>query len=286
MAASVEPLEDPLAAYLVAQVGAAMEHLEEVPEKAAIHQTRVALRRLRSTLRVFGDLLELAEERLAWADEELGWFAGLLGEVRDRQVQRARFITVLAEIEPEDVADDVVLRVGIRIELLLLAEERAAARVVEETLAGERYRTLRALLEEWGAHPPVARAESAKKHRRDVRALAKAAAKKADKRLAAAVVGTDDEQLHRARKASKRARYGAEVLRPLHGDESEGRRSHFKGLQEVLGDFQDAVVAQETIRRLAGAVDDVESAFVLGLLYAQAADQAVRSRHRARSLTR
>ncbi|MGZ6734437.1 MAG: CHAD domain-containing protein [Nocardioides sp.] len=286
MAAPVEPQDQPLAAYLAAHVEAAMEHLEEVPERTAIHQTRVALRRLRSTLRVFADLVELSEERLAWVDEELSWFAGILGEVRDRQVQRARFITVLAEIAPEDVAYEVVVRVATRIELLLLTEERAAATVVEETLVFERYRTLRALLEEWRVRPPVALTDSAKEHRRDVRTAAKAATKKADKRLAAAVKGIDDEALHRARKAAKRARYAAEVLRPLGSDDSEPQRSHYKGLQEVLGDFQDAVVAQETIRRLAAAVDDTESAFVLGLLYAQAADQAAQSRHRARALTR
>ena len=54
-----------------------------------IHDTRVAIRRLRSTIRVFGKLFDRsATDHL---DEELKWFAGLLGEVRDRQVQPTRW---------------------------------------------------------------------------------------------------------------------------------------------------------------------------------------------------
>ena len=64
-----------------------------------IHDTRVAIRRLRSTIRVFGKLLDRsAAEHL---DNELKWFASLLGEVRDRHVQRRRFREVLADWPPE-----------------------------------------------------------------------------------------------------------------------------------------------------------------------------------------
>src|SRR5215208_7782919 len=54
-----------------------------------VHDTRVAMRRLRSTLRVFGKLLD--RPATGHVDGELKWFAGLLGEVRDCQVQRRRF---------------------------------------------------------------------------------------------------------------------------------------------------------------------------------------------------
>jgi len=282
MADPVDPHAQPLTAYLRAQVDAAMEHLEEVPEERAIHQTRVAIRRLRSTLRVFAGLLDLTEEQRAAADEELSWFAGVLGEVRDRQVQRGRFITVLAELSHEDVPAATVVRSAALIEQTLLAEERVAATAVEETLGSARYRALRGLLEAWREQPPVAPAEAGKEHRRAVRAAARRSARTADKRLAAAVAGADDAELHRARKASKRARYAGEVLR-LSG-RGEEQRTRYKRLQEVLGDFQDAVVAQETIRRLAGAIDDAPCCFVLGLLYAQARDDAAAARRRARTL--
>ncbi len=54
-----------------------------------VHPTRVGIRRFRSTLRVFGRLFD--QTARAELDAELSWYAGLLWEVRDRQVQRARF---------------------------------------------------------------------------------------------------------------------------------------------------------------------------------------------------
>ena len=272
----------PLAVYLLQQVEAAMAQLEELPDERAIHQTRVAIRRLRSTVRVFAELLDLTEEERARADEELSWFAGLLGEVRDRQVQRDRFIAVLADLPAEDVPEESVVRVATLIEQTLLTEERAAARLVEETLSSERCRALCALLQAWRAKPPVRESDSPKAHRREVKAAAKKAARKADKRVAGAVGGADDAALHRARKAAKRARYAAEVLAGF--GSGRRRRQSYKRLQDVLGAFQDAVVAQETTRRLAQTIDDSECGFVLGVLYAEARDHADDVRRQARRL--
>src|SRR5690349_10335902 len=64
-----------------------------------IHDTRVAIRRLRSTVRVFGKLLD--QDAVGGLDDELKWFAGLLGEVRDCQVQRHHFAEALAQLPPE-----------------------------------------------------------------------------------------------------------------------------------------------------------------------------------------
>jgi CHAD domain/CYTH domain len=64
-----------------------------------IHDTRVAIRRLRSTLWVFGKLLD--RSAIGDLDGELRWFAGLLGEVRDCQVQARRFTEALDELPGE-----------------------------------------------------------------------------------------------------------------------------------------------------------------------------------------
>ncbi len=66
------------------------------PRQDPIHDTRVAIRRLRSTMRVFGKLLD--RSATGHVDDELKWFAGLLGEVRDCQVQRRRFQEALDAI--------------------------------------------------------------------------------------------------------------------------------------------------------------------------------------------
>jgi CHAD domain-containing protein len=278
----VDPHAQPLAAYLAEQAEAATEHLADVPEAHAIHQARVAIRRLRSTLRVFATLLELTEERAAWADGELSWLAELLGEVRDRQVQRDRFITALAELPDEDVPEETLVRAATLLDEALRAEERTAVERLADALEGERYRTLHALLQAWRSEPPVAVPEAPKKHRRAVRRAAEKASRKADKRLAHALASGEDEQLHRARKASKRARYAGEVLRII--GRGTQQRDHYKGLQEVLGDLQDAVVEQETIRRLATSIDHHQTGFVLGLLYARSRDHAAEARHRTRTL--
>ena len=67
-----------------------------------IHDTRVAIRRLRSTLRVFGRVLD--QSAIGDTDRELSWFAGLLGDVRDCQVQQRRFSDAL-----DDMPDELIL---------------------------------------------------------------------------------------------------------------------------------------------------------------------------------
>ena len=77
-----------LADYLATQVDAiALGDIALRRGLDPIHDVRVAIRRLRSTLRVFGAQIAASTE----LEGELKWFAGLLGEVRDCQVQRRRF---------------------------------------------------------------------------------------------------------------------------------------------------------------------------------------------------
>ena len=170
-----------------------------------IHDTRVAIRRLRSTIRVFGKLLDRsAAEHL---DEELKWFAGLLGEVRDRQVQRRRFCEVLADWPPELVLGPVANRINTD----LHSEQLRARTAVADAMDSPRYLDILATLQRWRTRVPLTTKPTAKKlHKRASRAE-----RKADRRLAAAVESSDDAMLHRARKAAKRARYAAELRRPL-----------------------------------------------------------------------
>src|SRR4029453_4592502 len=70
----------------------------EDPE--AVHQARVATRRIRSTLRTFSSLLD--EEGTARLRDDLKWRANLLGEVRDTDVLLERFSEHLAALPAED----------------------------------------------------------------------------------------------------------------------------------------------------------------------------------------
>ena len=76
--------------------------------------------------------------------------------------------------------------------------------------------------------------------------------------------------LHRGRKAAKRARYAAELCKPL---DQRAKRTikHYKHIQSVLGDHRDTVVVTEALRQMALASGTTlgENGFTYGLFYAR-----------------
>ena len=241
-----------------------------------IHDTRVAIRRLRSTLRIFGRLLDQSD--VGDMDGELKWFAGLLGEVRDCQVQQRRFGAAL-----DDIPDELTLGpVRARIRSHLQSIELPARTRVTDAMTGERYLTLMATLRRWRADAPLA----ADVPDRALGKPARKAAHKADKRLASGLETGDGDQLHRARKAAKRARYAAELLEPVAGKKAKRKVKHYKRIQSVLGDHQDTVVARAALRRMGTAAGTAagENGFTFGLLFAREQRLARDSRRDARAL--
>jgi CHAD domain-containing protein len=244
-----------------------------------IHDTRVAIRRLRSTIRVFGKLLDrTAAEHV---DEELKWFAGLLGEVRDRQVQRRRFGKVLADWPPELVLGPVANRINSELQ----SEQLRARKEVKEAMASPRYLEILVILQQWRTQVPATTEPSAERlHKRAIKAE-----RKADRRLAAAVDVGDGALLHGARKAAKRARYAAELRRPIDGSAAAKKaEKHFKRIQRVLGEHQDSVVASDALRRFAltAGTTPGENGFTYGLLYAREKQIADAARKQAGDLLR
>jgi CHAD domain-containing protein len=79
-----------------------------------------------------------------------------------------------------------------------------------------------------------------------------------------------DERLHEARKAAKRARYVCEALVPVFGKKARRMGRAAERVQGVLGDYQDCVLTQQVLAEagrqglLAG-----ESSFVLGRMHAR-----------------
>jgi CHAD domain-containing protein len=242
-----------------------------------IHDTRVAIRRLRSTIRVFGKLLDKSQAN--HLEQELKWFAGLLGEVRDRQVQRRRFREVLADWPPENVLGPVANRINTD----LHSDQLQARKVVAESMDSSRYLDILATLQQWRRALPVSSKPTSKKLRK--RALR--AEHKADRRLGAAVESGDAQMLHRARKAAKRARYAAELLGPLDSSAKKTAK-HYKRIQRVLGEHQDSVVASDVLRRFAlvAGTTPGENGFTYGLLFAREQRIAEDARDQASRLTR
>jgi CHAD domain-containing protein len=242
-----------------------------------IHDTRVAIRRLRSTLRVFGKVLN--GSGLDEFEAELKWFAGLLGEVRDCQVQRKRFSEALDEL-PEEL---VLGPVRTRVRNDLLAIELPARAAVTEAMTTQRHLAIMAVLRQWRTDPPVDPDTT-------IKALvkrARRAQRKADRRLTAALRDGDDTMLHRARKAAKRARYAAELCKTVDGSgQSKRTVKHYKRFQSVLGDYQDTVVASAALRRMGVAAGTTvgENGFTFGLLLGREQRIADECRRQARKL--
>src|SRR5690349_3183437 len=86
---SAQQYDSPLVGYLTEHIGLVLDGLTGLREGTdPIHDTRVAIRRTRSTLRIFKKQLDPVAGPAF--EEELKWFAGVLGDVRDAQVQLRR----------------------------------------------------------------------------------------------------------------------------------------------------------------------------------------------------
>jgi CHAD domain-containing protein len=253
-----EPAE-PLSAYLIAQQQAMLagDLALRRDDDAVIHDTRVAIRRLRSTLRSFGSLFNAPAD----LDSELRWIAGLMGEVRDRQVMDARLSQLVAELDDALVIGPV--RSRIHQEMQRERDEHWA--VLQAALKSDRYLRLLASVDTFVTAPAwtAGTAPGAKR----IAALAERADRKAVKRLAAA--GADPVLLHGARKAAKRARYAGE-LAGQGGDAVFAQQvKRNRATQDRLGEHQDSIVTAELLHRLgmiAGTTPG-ENGFTFGMLY-------------------
>jgi CHAD domain-containing protein len=278
VAEPVSPAGRALARYLGAQIDAIVaSDLGLRRGHDPIHDTRVAIRRLRSTLRVFRKAMD--RSAIGDLDGELRWFAGLLGDVRDCQVQHRRFSAALDEFPEELVLGPVRSRVRDELQSIELP---ARARV-REAMDSPRYLAIMAVLRNWRTNPPINPETTKGQLIRTTRRVGR----KADRRLTAALRDGDDAMLHRARKAAKRARYAAELLKPVGGAKRAKRiKKHYKGIQSVLGDHQDTVVASAALRRMAVSAGTTvgENGFTYGMLFSRERQIAEECRRQARNL--
>ncbi|HEY3895589.1 MAG TPA: CHAD domain-containing protein [Pseudonocardiaceae bacterium] len=230
----------------------------EDPEE--LHQMRVAVRRMRAMLKAARPLLERA-----WADDlraELGWLGRVLGPVRDADV-------LVERLRGHALAFDDAGRRSVEILIGALVAEREAARAeMLSVLESRRYTALLRQLAAAVSRPlPRPRGDSAAAPplidlvRQEYRRLLKA--------VRDAGENPSDEVLHTLRIDGKRLRYTGELA------SSAGRRPVRKlvdstvALQDVLGEHQDACVAQQRVMVLLvglGVVVDTGVAFSAGRL--------------------
>ena len=234
-----------------------------------VHKTRVAVRRLRSTLRIFGDMFEAdpADE----LDNELQWYADLLGQVRDRDVLSNRLSQKIADLPSEHVRGSVEAQIRKR----LAAEREDAAQRLQQGMRSKRYQHLVLLLRGWRTAPPLS--EAGAEGNKAAVTYAKKAKGKADKRLQKAE--DDIERLHGARKATKRARYAAELAEPADGQMKDVARDA-EELQTLLGEHQDAIVSAGFLQTISsgGNGETDGSGFTYGVLMANELNRAAEIR--------
>jgi CHAD domain-containing protein len=239
----------------------------------AVHQVRVAARRLRSTLAAFHPLIEESAHRSL--RDELSWLGGQLADARDDEVALEHLRAVVAA-EPVEL---VLGPVAARLQQTELREVRAGLDRALLTLSEPRYLKLLDDLHALLADPPfTALADDPLKP--VLRATTRRSVKRLRNRLATARQAPDAERavaLHEVRKAAKRARYAAEV--------GKGELAHVKALarsakkvQQVLGELQDTVVTREQCRRLGiVAAAAGENSFTYGRLHGLEQERAARA---------
>jgi CHAD domain-containing protein len=223
-----------------------------------LHQMRVSVRRLRAALKAARPLLDAA-----WADglrAELGWLGGALGPVRDLDVMLLRLRGEIASLpEREQKAGGVLVAE--------LEEERAAARA--EMLAALEAPRYTALLERLvdAIRLPLP-TPSATQVQPELADLVRAEAYKLRKAVTRAGENPPDEVLHALRIRGKRVRYTGELVEPGLRRTPVGKSIKqllvaTAVLQEVLGDHQDACVAEQRIRELLDGLGELPDALVV-----------------------
>jgi len=238
-------------------------------EPEAVHQARVATRRLRSDLRTFRRFLDA--EQVAECRTELRWLGAELGAVRDAEVLTERLRRHAAE-----VPDDQLLSLEIGFARLERRWIDARADLLE-AMHSARYDALLARLTSWHDAPPL-------HDRADRRALdvLPALVERPWKELAGAVRALDtepaDHELHAVRILAKRARYATEAVAAVTGRPMARLAKKMTELQDVLGEHQDAVVAQAWLVKVAADASPAQ-AYAAGMLAAVEHASARRARH-------
>ncbi len=244
----------------------------------AVHEARVALRRLRSILTVFKPVLpNLPSRQLGQA---LGDFAKLLGEAREWDVWLEETVAPLtaALAEPHSVLDDLADAAT--------AERQLAAIAIGHATRSPDYVLLSLTLGAWfdagiWPEPPTDAQEAALSGRLD--AFARDLLRRRHRRLIRAAEGLKDappEHLHALRIEAKKLRYAAEFLRELFPVKPTRRYlAALKTIQEILGAANDAVVARNLVPHLTTG-DTAALARASGLVAGWTAAEATAAKRR------
>jgi CHAD domain-containing protein len=242
-----------------------------------LHDFRVAIRRTRSMLRELEGVLPPDDERRA--AENLRWVQAITGPTRDLDVQLEEWDDLVAGFPAAAAADLAPLRT------LLRRRRQEAMRQMRRELRGMRFEEAwqdwRALLDRpLPAEPDDDRPRASQ----PLGAIAGRRIRKVYARMLklGGSIGDDSpaEDLHKLRKRAKELRYLLEIFGGLWpNEEVRPMVTTLKGLQDVLGRFQDREVQADFLRSLGSEVaagpGGPDALIALGLVIDRlAADQA------------
>jgi CHAD domain-containing protein len=228
---------------LTADVGVRRRHED------AVHQMRVACRRLRSDLKTFRPLVEPL-----WGESlraECKWLADSLGDARDLEVLRER-LRQPVDAERTLPYDRAAFA---RLDNILAVREQKALSAAADALQSERYLRLLETLVDAAREPvlaPLAQQRCSKVLPPLVRSAWNTMAKRARKLSAS----DPDDDWHEARIKAKQSRYAAEAVVAVLGRPASRLAGAAKAVQEVLGRHQDAAIAAETVAAIAADVEE------------------------------
>ena len=229
----------------------------------AVHQLRLAIRRLSSALTSFDACFDTTVTDAM--RDELRWMGEVLGRPRDVEVLQSQLSALMLTLPQHFVRG----RPGSWIDSRLRAARRSAHKDSLEALASDRYFSLVDTLDSWLVGPPW----SDRSDRRASKTLPKvlhgewARVEKAVEKADAAGDAERSERLHKVRKRAKKARYAAEVLQPVLGAGARDSASAAKKVQRSLGAHHDTVVAAERVLDLADAAHaEGRDTFTFGVL--------------------
>jgi CHAD domain-containing protein len=246
------------------------------PTADDVHKSRVAARRLRSDLKTLRALLDPVWTK--HVRDDLKWLGAALGALRDCDVLR-EYVEASRWSGSADAEGAAIL-------LSTLDRQRgSASQDLAEVLESDRYIRLLDKLDAAATRPPLFTPSPHRRHAPTPDGPATQylplLIRKAQKNLEKSIKRSDrdpaDHQLHRVRIQAKQVRYAAELAEPVAGKAARRTAKAAEHVQELLGGHQDAVVAEQWLRRQVGGGSSLAD-FACGQL---SADQ-MRRRQQAR----
>ena len=221
----------------------ANEPATKTRDAEALHQMRVALRRLRAAISLFSDIV--SDNRIDAIKSELRWLAREFGPARDLDTL---YIEVLKPLRKQYANEPGFVSIS-----KMFARKRLKShRQTQEAVQSARFRTLVLDTAEWVEAGPWSKSEdpvmrAAREMPIEIYAASQLSQRRKKIRRRGAKIGElSPEQLHRLRIQGKKARYAVEFFSNLYQGKKAAKRfkvikSSLMQLQNCLGGINDVM---------------------------------------------